>query len=100
MATRAAYPTGPEEETQPVQLKKAAPEIERGAQAAVMPPKMAEEGARPTEILHAAGGSVRDEFRVAPMSEELGLSVVVFGASGDLAHKFTFPALYAMFCKK
>jgi glucose-6-phosphate 1-dehydrogenase len=30
---------------------------------------------------------------------DLALSIVVFGASGDLAKKKTFPALFALYCK-
>jgi glucose-6-phosphate 1-dehydrogenase len=37
---------------------------------------------------------------VSPVADETPISVVVFGGSGDLALKKTFPALFALHCHK
>lgn len=42
--------------------------------------------------------SLRDAFD-AKVPSDLTLSIVVLGASGDLAKKKTFPALFALFSK-
>lgn len=47
----------------------------------------------------ASSASLRDDFQ-CKISCDLTLSVVVLGASGDLAKKKTFPALYALYSKK
>jgi hypothetical protein len=45
--------------------------------------------------------SIRDEFELPCFSDAkaISLSIVVFGASGDLAKKKTYPALYALHSK-
>ncbi|KAJ9530406.1 hypothetical protein QJQ45_000783 [Haematococcus lacustris] len=44
--------------------------------------------------------SARDEWELAPvMSTTLSLTIVVLGASGDLAKKKTYPALFALYQK-
>jgi len=43
--------------------------------------------------------SARDEFILAPVNEKIHTSIVVFGASGDLAKKKTYPALFALYSK-
>jgi hypothetical protein len=62
---------------------------------------------RPPSALHvhrsagARHGSLRDEWSYPPpqCAEDLNLSIVVLGASGDLAKKKTFPALLALHSK-
>ncbi len=45
-------------------------------------------------------GLVREGFELPPChGDPLHLSIVVFGASGDLAKKKTYPALFALFVK-
>ena len=46
--------------------------------------------------------SARDEFRPdkGPHTSHTNLSVIVLGASGDLAKKKTYPALFALFTKR
>ncbi|KAG1671356.1 hypothetical protein FOA52_002966 [Chlamydomonas sp. UWO 241] len=47
----------------------------------------------------AIGASERDNFHPACSWAPLTLTITVFGASGDLARKKTFPALFALFKK-
>jgi glucose-6-phosphate 1-dehydrogenase len=42
--------------------------------------------------------SLRDQFD-AKIPSDITLSIVVLGASGDLAKKKTFPALFALYTK-
>jgi glucose-6-phosphate 1-dehydrogenase len=46
----------------------------------------------------ASMASLRDQFD-ARVPADLTLSIVVIGASGDLAKKKTYPALFALFAK-
>jgi glucose-6-phosphate 1-dehydrogenase len=46
----------------------------------------------------ASLASLRDQFD-ARVPADLTLSIVVIGASGDLAKKKTYPALFALFAK-
>ncbi|GFR42548.1 hypothetical protein Agub_g3455, partial [Astrephomene gubernaculifera] len=53
-------------------------------------------------VLERVCSSVRDEWHadeVDSLGKQLRLSIVVFGASGDLAKKKTYPALYELFKK-
>ncbi|KAG1671362.1 hypothetical protein FOA52_002972 [Chlamydomonas sp. UWO 241] len=47
----------------------------------------------------AIGASERDNFRPACSWGPLSLTITIVGASGDLAMKMTFPALFALFKK-
>jgi hypothetical protein len=56
-------------------------------------------GRRPTTLATVASlASLRDQFD-ARVPADLTLSIVVIGASGDLAKKKTYPALFALFSK-
>lgn len=46
-----------------------------------------------------SSASARDDRKVE-MLENLSLKIVVLGASGDLAKKKTFPALFRLFRKR
>ncbi len=46
-----------------------------------------------------ASASVRDNFH-CDLSNDLALTIIVLGASGDLAKKKTFPALFELFRKR
>jgi hypothetical protein len=50
---------------------------------------------------HRRYGSLRDEFELPCMSDAnaISLSIIVFGASGDLAKKKTYPELYSLHSK-
>lgn len=51
-----------------------------------------------TAFLNAEFSSFREDFDLVP-DEKLCFTVVVLGASGDLAKKKTYPALFALFSK-
>ena len=63
------------------------------AASAVAPP-----ASRRTLSTMASMASLRDQFD-ARVPADLTLSIVVIGASGDLAKKKTYPALFALFAK-
>ena len=46
----------------------------------------------------SSSAMIRDHF-VCKVPRDLALSIVVLGASGDLAKKKTFPALFALYSK-
>lgn len=50
--------------------------------------------------LHRLGGD-RDQFEVPTLSDAkaISLSIVIFGASGDLAKKYTYPQLFNLHSK-
>jgi hypothetical protein len=68
--------------------------------ATASPAKLEKEGSAPRRLLSALGSvcSLRDGFD-AKIPSGITLSIVVMGASGDLAKKKTYPALFALFAK-
>lgn len=62
--------------------------------------KMSEGRAR-NRSLYPSGGAASKRDMVKPeIPDDICLSVVVLGASGDLAKKKTFPALYTLFYRR
>ena len=67
----------------------------------VSPPKLEKENSNPHRhklSSLASACSLRDGFD-AKVPSNITLSIVVMGASGDLAKKKTYPALFALYAK-
>lgn len=70
------------------------------AAATVSPPRLEKEGSHPKKLLQSLASmcSLRDTFD-GKIPNNITLSIVVMGASGDLAKKKTYPALFALYSK-
>lgn len=70
------------------------------ASATMSPPKLEKEHSTPRKLLTslASACSLRDCFD-GKVPTNITLSIVVMGASGDLAKKKTYPALFALYSK-
>jgi hypothetical protein len=70
------------------------------ATATTSPPKLEKENSHPKRPMQSLASmcSLRDTFD-GKIPNDITLSIVVMGASGDLAKKKTYPALFALYSK-
>ena len=61
---------------------------------------MSEDRARNRSIHPPPGAASKRDMVKPHVPDDICLSVIVLGASGDLAKKKTFPALYTLFYRK